>query len=112
MYVGLTVVWKNSCDSPSLATCCDVQVSDPLPVPATGSVTLDPTASERGRSDVNGGVRVHLQGTHVSLGTGKSGWAWSTGQNAIMTRRPLTYEENMLVKKRAIHVPTRFPRAA
>ena len=90
----------------SFAACCDVQVTNPLTIPTTGSMALDPTVSKRGRGDVGRSVGVLFQSTHVASGTRKSGWTWSFSQNAVMTRRPLACEKKNIsaFMKRSIFV--------
>ena len=78
---------------PSLATRCDVKLSNPLAIPAAGSMTLNLTVSERGLGDVSGTGCIYLQSSHMALGTSESGWTSSTGQNTVMARRPLTFKK-------------------
>ena len=75
--------------APSLATRCDVKLSDPMPILTAGSMTLDLTVSKLGLRNVGGGGCIYIQSSHMTLGTSKSSWTSSTSQNAVMTRRPL-----------------------
>ena len=78
--------------SSSLATCCDVQVANPLTVPTAGPMALNPAISERGWGDVCGSVGELLQSKHVARVTTKSGWTCPFCQNTVMTRGPLACE--------------------
>ena len=82
--------------TPSLATRCDVQLSNPLAILTAASMTLNLTVSERGLGDVGGTGCVYLESSHVTLGTSESGWTISTGQDTVMTRRPLTCREKTI----------------
>ena len=82
--------------SPSLATRCNVQLSNPLAIPTAGSMTLNLTVSERGRGDVAETGSIYLQSSHMALGTSKSSWTSSTSQNTVMTRRPLTCKKKTI----------------
>ena len=75
--------------TPSLATRCDVQFSNPLAVSTAGSMALNLTVSERRLGDVGSTGSIYLQSSHMALGKSKSSWTSSTSQNTVMTRRPL-----------------------
>ena len=75
---------------PSLATSCHVQVADPLTILTAVSMTLYPTISEFGRSDVGGTGGELAQNTQMTLGKSESGWTTSISQDTVMTRRSLT----------------------
>ena len=89
--------------APSLATGCDVKLSNPLAILTAGSMTLDLTVSKRGLRNVGGAGSIYLQSSHMALGTSKSSWASSISQNTVMTRRPLTCKKktfDLLVKEK------------
>ena len=81
--------------APSLATRCDVKLSDPLAILTAGSMTLDLTVSKLGLGNVGGAGSIYLQSSHMALGTSKSSWTSSTSQNTVMTRRPLACKKNI-----------------
>jgi len=56
-------------------------------------MTLYPAVSESGRGDVVGTGGGLAQSTQMTLGTSESGWTSSTGQNTVMTGRPLACEK-------------------
>lgn len=83
--------WKDSLVLfPSLATSCHVQVANPLTILTAAAMTLYPTISEFGRSDVGGTGAELAQSTQMALGTSESGWTTSISQDTVMTRRPFT----------------------
>lgn len=78
---------------PSFTASGHEQVADPLTILTAASMTLYPAVSESGRGDVvctGGGL---AQSTQMTLGTSESGWTSSTGQNTVMTGRPLACEK-------------------
>ena len=83
--------------APSLATRCDVQLSNPLGILTAASMTLDLTVSKRGLGNVVGSGSIHLQSSHMALGTSKSSWTSSASQNTVMTRRPLACKKRHLI---------------
>ena len=89
----MLLVESNLVLRPSLAASCQVKVTDPLTILTAASMTLDPTTSERGRGDVGCTGGELTQSTQMALGTSESGWTTSTSQNAVMARRPLTYQK-------------------
>ena len=87
--------------APSLATGCDVKLSNPLAILTAGSMTLDLTVSKCGLGNVGGAGSIYLQSSHMALGTSKSSWASSISQNTEMTRRPLA------CKKKTFDLPVK-----
>ena len=82
---------------PSLTTSGHEQVADPLTILTAASMTLYPAVSESGRGDVVGTGGGLAQSTQMTLGTSKSGWTSSAGQNTVVTGRPLTCEKKTFV---------------
>ena len=79
----------------SLATRCDVKLSDPLAKLTAVSMTVDLTVSKLGLGNVAGAGSIYLQSSHMALGTSKSSWTSSTGKKTVMTRRPLACKKNI-----------------